>query len=124
MVGGTVKLGKNQDIAESSAFFIKEEEKCLTVPTSSGKNVKNREAAVLQQKWELKPIVHKQGYKCRLQMQLHAEHTENKPAIPSPLCQTGSGKPHLQPQKQRVTSVTCTNYFRRPHCRDYFSDAD
>lgn len=63
----------------------------------SGKRIKNREAAVLQQKWELKAIVHKQGYKC-----LHAEHTANKSAIPSPLCQTGSKKPHLQPQKQEL----------------------
>lgn len=110
MAGGTAKLGKNQDIAENSAFFIKEEEKCLTVPTSR-QVVKGSGTERL-------------GYKCRLQMQLHAEHTENKPAIPSPLCQTASRKPHLQPQKLRVTSVTCTNYFRRPHCRDYFSDAD
>lgn len=70
--------------------------RCPYIQTN-GKRIKNGDADLLQQKWELKPIVHEQGYKC-----LHAEHTVNKPAIPTPLCQTGSRKPHLQPQKQEL----------------------
>lgn len=119
LAGGTTKLGKNQDFAENSAFLIKEEEKCLIVLISR--------QVVKGSRMERVPFFNRNGKSNPLPMsiQVFAYRAQCKE-----ICNSHSSlsnrfkKTTAAATKAKITSVTCTNYFRWSHCGDCFSVLD
>lgn len=113
--GGT-KLGKNQDFAEKSVFFIKEEEKCLTVSTSRQVVKGSRMEGLLffNRNGNSNPrFISRNTNVC---MQSTLQINLQFPLLFLKQVQ----KTKFAGTKARVTSVICTNYFRRSHCGDDF----